>query len=58
LALSEVTMDASTLLYTVSETAYNMYTEYLFAEHELMDKAMNGLQECADTLQKNPPQKQ
>jgi len=51
-------LDASTLLYTVSETAFNMYAEYLFAEHDMMNKATEGLQECADILKKNPPQKQ
>jgi hypothetical protein len=50
-------LDASTLLYTVSETAFNMYAEYLFAEHDMMNKATEGLQECADILKKNPPQK-
>jgi hypothetical protein len=57
LRLVQACMDASTLLYTVSETAYNMYTEYLFAEHEMMNKAMAGLQECASVLKKNQPQK-
>ena len=56
--LVQACLDASTLLYTVSETAYSMYTEYLFAEHEMMNKAMEGLQECADVLKKNRPQKQ
>ena len=58
LRLVQACMDASTLLYTVSETAFNMYTEYLFAEHEMMDKAMSGLQDCASMLKKNPPKKQ
>jgi hypothetical protein len=57
LRLVQACLDASTLLYTVSETAYNMYTEYLFAEHEMMNKATSGLQECANILKKNPPQK-
>jgi hypothetical protein len=56
--LVQACLDASTLLYTVSETAYNMYTDYLFAEHEMMNKAMDSLQECSDVLQKNRPQKQ
>jgi hypothetical protein len=58
LRLVQACMDASTLLYTVSETAYNMYTEYLFAEHEIMNKAMDGLQQCASVLKKTQPQKQ
>jgi hypothetical protein len=56
LRLVQACMDASTLLYTVSETAYNMYTEYLFAEHEMMNKAMEGLEQCAEILKKNQPQ--
>jgi hypothetical protein len=42
----------------VSETAFNMYGEYLLTEHGMMDKAMSGLQQCADIPKKNPPKKQ
>lgn len=56
LRLSQACMDTSTLLYTVSETAFNMYVEYLFAEHDMMNKATEGLQQCADILKKNQPQ--
>ena len=56
--LVQACLDASMLLYTVSETAYSMYTDYLFAEHEMMNKAMEGLQGCTDVLKKNRPQKQ
>src|ERR1022692_2976042 len=56
LRLSQSCMDASTLLQTVSETAVNMYAEYLLAEHEMMNKAMSSLQRCTDILKKHPPQ--
>jgi hypothetical protein len=51
-------MDASTLLYTVSETAFNMYAQYLFDEREMMDKAVSALQECTNVLKNNQHQKQ
>ena len=50
-------LDASTLLYTVSETAFNMYAEYLFAEDAMAKQAYDGLQECVTVLKKNPSQK-
>jgi hypothetical protein len=58
LRLSQACMDTSTLLFTVSESAFNMYGEYLLAEHGMMDKAMSGLQQCADILKKSPTKKQ
>jgi hypothetical protein len=58
LHLSQACMDASTLLYTVSESAFNMYGEFLLAEDEMTKGAMSSLEKCADILKKNPPHKQ
>jgi hypothetical protein len=58
LHLTQSCLDASTLLYTVSETAFNMYGEYLLAEDQMTKKAMSGLNQCVDILKKNQPQKQ
>jgi len=49
-------LDASTLLYTVSETAFNMYEEFLLAQNELTNKAVSAVNHCADILKDNQKQ--
>jgi hypothetical protein len=56
LHLAQACMDASVLLYTVSETAFNMYSEFLLAQNEMTKRAMSGLERCADVLKKNQKQ--
>jgi hypothetical protein len=56
LLLSQACMNASTLLYTVSESAFNMYGEFLLAEDGMTKKAMSSLEECTDILKRNQPQ--
>jgi hypothetical protein len=58
LGLSQACMDASMLLYTVSESAFNMYCEFLLAEDGMSKRAMSSLEKCTDILKRNPPQKQ
>lgn len=55
LLLSQACMNASTLLYTVSESAFNMYGEFLLAEDGMTKRAMSGLEECTDILKRNQP---
>jgi hypothetical protein len=43
-------MDASTLLYTVSENAGSLYQKYVEAEEQLADYAYKTAKQCADTL--------
>lgn len=57
LRLVQACLDASTLLYTVSETAFDMYSEYLLAEDQMSKKAMSTLDQCVAVLKKNPEQK-
>lgn len=45
-------MDASALLQTVGETAFNLYMRYLAANFQAQQEQAQGLQECLDTLQK------
>jgi hypothetical protein len=56
LLLSQACMNASTLLYTVSESAFNMYGEFLLAEDGMTKKAMSSLEECTDILKRKQPQ--
>jgi len=57
LHLVQSCMDASTLLYTVSETAFNMYSEFLIAQDEMNKEAMANLEKCVGILKKNQQQK-
>ena len=41
---------ASTLLYTVSETAASMYRRYLHADAELTSQTVADLKKCTDVL--------
>ena len=56
LHLTQSCLDASTLLYTVSETAFNMFSEYLLAEDGMTKKSMSGLAQCVDILKKRQKQ--
>jgi len=44
------------LLYTVSETAFNMYSEFLLAHDEMTKHAMSSLEKCANALKKSQKQ--
>jgi hypothetical protein len=56
LRLAQACLDASMLLYTVSETAFNMYSEFLLAQDEMTKRAMSGLEKCVNVLKKNQKQ--
>lgn len=58
LRVAQACLDASTLLYTVSETSVNMYSQFLLAEDGMTKKAMAGLEKCANILKKNQGQRQ
>jgi hypothetical protein len=57
LHLAQTCMDASTLLYTVSETAFNMYSDFLLAQDGMTKRAMSSLEKCANILKENQKQK-
>jgi hypothetical protein len=52
LHLAQTCRDASMLIYTISESAFNMYSESLLAEAALRKDAMSNLEQCADALRK------
>jgi hypothetical protein len=58
LHLVQTCLDASTLLYTVSETAFNMYSESLLAQDGMTKRAMATLEGCVNLLKENQKQKQ
>jgi hypothetical protein len=53
ISLSRTCMDASTLLYTVSENASSLYERYIGAEEQLAAKGLETVQKCMDILKKN-----
>jgi len=57
LHISQTCLDASTLLFTVSESALDLYAQFLSAEYKLTQNAADGLQKCADALKKAGPQR-
>ena len=50
LTLYDQCTNASTLLYTVSETAASLYRRYLHTNAELTNESVAAMQKCADTL--------
>jgi hypothetical protein len=56
LLLAQTCMDATTLLYTVSETATKMYEDYLLANAVLQDTMLKTVTKCSDVLQKQRDQ--
>jgi hypothetical protein len=50
--LSQTCLDTSTLLYTVSETASDMYSNYLLADYQLNQRATVALNRCAEVMKK------
>jgi hypothetical protein len=51
--------DSSVLLYTVSETAFNLYSDFLLAQDQMTKRAMSQLERCVDFLKKDEkPHKQ
>jgi hypothetical protein len=50
LTLYDHCTSASTLLYTVSETAASLYRRYLHANVQLTNESVAAMQKCADTL--------
>jgi hypothetical protein len=58
LHLAQTCMDASTLLFTVSETAFNMYSDFLLAHDEMIKRTMSDLVKCVSVLKENQKQKQ
>ena len=56
--LAQACGDASTLLYTVSETAFNMYSQFLLAQDEMTTKAASSLERCVNILKENQQQRQ
>jgi hypothetical protein len=57
LHLVQTCLDSSTLLYTVSESAFNMYSEFLLAQDEMTKRAMSSLEKCATFLKESQKQK-
>jgi hypothetical protein len=57
LHLVQTCLDASTLLYTVSETAFNMYSEFLLVQDGMTKRAMTTLEGCVNLLKENQKQK-
>lgn len=54
---SQACLDASMLLYTVSESAFDLYSEYLASEYRLTQQASDGLQNCIQLLKKSTQKK-
>lgn len=50
--LSQSCMDASALIYTVSENAGSLYQRYVEAEEQLARKGLEVAQKCAEALKK------
>jgi hypothetical protein len=50
--LSQSCLDTSTLLFTVSETAVEMYSNYLLADYQLKQRAANALNRCTAVMTK------
>lgn len=48
--LAQTCLDSSTLLYTVGETAFSMYADYLTAYAELAGSASEALTKCSEIL--------
>lgn len=55
--LSQACMDASTLIYTVSENAGALYERYVKGEQDLATVAVNTAQNCAQALKKMAAEK-
>jgi hypothetical protein len=55
--LSQTCMDASTLIYTVSENAGALYERYLKAEQHLAEESFSTVQKCKDALKKMDAEK-
>jgi hypothetical protein len=56
--LSKSCMDASTLIYTVSENAGSLYERYVKGEQDLANEGANGLEKCVEALKKTAGTKQ
>lgn len=56
LGFGQTCMDASQLLYTISETATSMYEKYLLSNAVLQGRAVDAVRECTDILKKQAPQ--
>jgi hypothetical protein len=56
LHLTQACLDASVLPYTVSETAFNMYSEFLLAQDEMTRRSISELEQCVSGLKKNQKQ--
>jgi len=56
--LSKSCMDASTLIYTVSENAGSLYERYVKGEQDLANGGANGLEKCVEALKKTAGKKQ
>lgn len=50
--LSQACLDTSTLLFTVSETAVEMYSNYLLADDQLKQRASDALDRCTEVMKK------
>ena len=57
LALAQTCLDASQLLYTVSETAVSMYEGYLVANHDLQQQEEGAIGKCTEILKRQGPPK-
>ena len=50
--LAQTCLDASSLLYTVSENVTSLYQKYIEAEQQLAEKGLETAQKCMDVLKK------
>jgi len=55
--ISQTCLDTSQLLYTVSESALDLYAQYLSTEYKLTQQAADRLQQCVDLLKKSAPKR-
>ena len=51
LQIGQTCLDASTLLYTVSESAVDVYGRYLLAEHAMTQDLSKSLGQCSDIIE-------
>lgn len=56
--LSQSCMDASTLIYTVSENAGSLYERYVKGEQEIVNKGVAVMEKCTEALKKMAADKQ
>src|SRR5271157_364477 len=54
MTVSRTCLDSSQLLYTVSESATQLYEDYLLANAVLQNQAVEALQKCSNVMKEHP----